>query len=151
MTPLLSAAAPAVQHAHEPEGDYYARLARRIEEPVRIPASVSAPATVTSEAAAERGLARDLREVINLYRAPPLKLSTFGGNVLEYPAFVVSLCNCLEPAVNPGQGLVPRLLEVLTGEAREVVAEVQLLPGWRGVRIGQGSTGKEVRTAQLAG
>ena len=135
LTPLLSAAARAVQRAHEPEGDYYARLARRIDIPDRIPASVYAPATVSSSAEAERGLAQDLREVINLQRAPPLRLSTFGGNVLEYPAFVASLRNCLEPAVRPGQGLTPRLLEVLTGEAREVVGEVQLLPDGEGYQL----------------
>ena len=135
LTPLLSAAARAVQRAHEPEGDYYTRLARRVEMPVRLPASVSATATATSGAMEERVSVSDLREVINLHRAPPLKLGTFGGNVLHYPAFMASLRNCLEASVQPGQGLVPRLLEVLVGEAREVVGEVQLLPDGEGYAL----------------
>ena len=126
VTPPISAAARIVPRAQDPEDGYYERRVQR-DRTARLPAYLSAPATITSEAAADRVSAGDLRQVLNLQRAPPLKLMPFGGNVLEYPSFVASLRNCLEPHVPPGAGLTPRLLELLTGEAREVVGEVALM------------------------
>ena len=77
-----------------------------------------------------------LVEIANAYRAPPVSITPFAGEALDFPRFREEVKAGIEDTIPPNKGRLARLLAVLKGDPKLLCTNLHMFGDQRGFEIG---------------
>ena len=71
-------------------------------------------------------------EILRHMQAPPVEMSVFSGNIIDYPLFIATFAEVVESKITNPRGRLVRLIQYLRGEAKELAESCSHLPSDEG-------------------
>lgn len=102
-------------------------------------ATASTPST-RSESMHE--VKEQLVEIANAYRAPPVSITPFSGEPMDFPRFREEVKAGIEATIPPNKGRLTRLLAVLKGDAKLLCTNLHMFGDQQGYEVGMERLGK---------
>ena len=76
-----------------------------------------------------------LVEIANAYRAPPVEITPFRGEVMDFPRFREEVRAGIEATIPPNKGRLARLLTALRAEPRQMCSNLHLFGDQQGYKV----------------
>ena len=111
-----------------------------VSSPLDSTAAMRSTPSTRSESMLE--VKEQLVEIANAYRAPPVSITPFSGEPMDFPRFREEVRAGIEATIPPNKGRLARLLAVLKGDAKLLCTNLHMFGDQPGFEVGMQRLGK---------